>query len=219
VTARPGQPQRMVGASAEARFRRLPARRVLRPDRVRARLGGSAQRAFRTSPLLLQIGYFKAKRAFFVLSEQNVPAEDISFVLERYLPGSPVALRPLRQSEQYAQRTEIAGCFGYRLWSESDRQALVETATLLAKRDVTPSFILIEILGSLKTRKIVRPGYTTLQTVISDALAQERRRLAQLVEDGLAVDTQAALQALLVREETLSELAALKQDANISAIR
>jgi hypothetical protein len=162
---------------------------------------------------LLQIGYFKAKRAFFALSEENVPAEDISFVLERYLPGSPVALRPLRQSEQYAQRTEIAEFFSYRLWSESDRQALVETAALLAKRDVTPSFILIEILGFLKTRKIVRPGYTTLQTVISDALVRERRRLVQLVEEGLAADTHAALQALLVREEALSELAALKQDA------
>ena len=41
----------------------------------------------------------------------------------------------------------------------------------------------------------------------------ERRRLEHLVEDGLDEEARAALQGLLVREDTLSELAALKQDA------
>ena len=115
--------------------------------------------------------------------------------------------------EQYAQRTEIAKLFGYRLWSGTDRPALIETAALLARRDVTPTFVLIEVLAFLNARKIVRPGYTTLQTIISDALTAERGRLEQLIENGLDADTNAALRNLLVREETLSELAALKQDA------
>ena len=41
----------------------------------------------------------------------------------------------------------------------------------------------------------------------------ERRRLEHLVEGALDKVALAALQGLLVREETLSELAALKQDA------
>jgi hypothetical protein len=44
-------------------------------------------------------------------------------------------------------------------------------------------------------------------------LTAERRRLEHLVEDGLDEEARAALQGLLVREDTLSELAALKQDA------
>ena len=162
---------------------------------------------------LLQIGYFKAKRAFFNFDVPDVPAEDIEFLLERYFPEGTVALRPLRQDERYAQRAEIARLFGYRLWSEADRPALIEMAALLARRDVTPTFILIEVLGFLKARQIVRPGYTTLQTVISGVLVAERGRLAQLIEKGLDAGTRAALQDLLVREGTLSELAALKQDA------
>ena len=162
---------------------------------------------------LLQIGYFKAKQAFFNFDGPDVPAEDIEFLLERYFPGGTVALRPLRQDERYAQRAEIAKLFGYRLWSEADRPALIEMAALLARRDVTPTFILIEVLGFLKARQIVRPGYTTLQTVISGVLVAERGRLAQLIEKGLDAGTRAALQDLLVREGTLSELAALKQDA------
>jgi Domain of unknown function (DUF4158) len=64
---------------------------------------------------LLQIGYFKAKQAFFSFSTQHVPAEDIAFLLERYFPETAVALqslRPLRSSELYAQRTEVVDLFG-----------------------------------------------------------------------------------------------------------
>jgi len=162
---------------------------------------------------LLQMGYFKAKNAFFNLSAQAVPPEDVVFLVERYFPGSPVTLQPLTEYEQYTQRAEIAKLFGYRLWSGTDRPTLVETAALLTRRDVSPTFVLIEVLAFLKARKIVRPGYTTLQTIITDALTAERRRLEQLIEGGLDADTNVALRNLLVREDTLSELAALKQDA------
>ena len=91
-----------------------------------------------------------------------------------------MALGPLRRSERYAQRTEIADLFGYRIWSEADRPALIEMASLLAKRDVTPTFILIEILAFLKAQKIVRPGYSALQAIVSGVLVAERGRLAQL---------------------------------------
>jgi len=81
------------------------------------------------------------------------------------------------------------------------------------KRDVTPAFILSELIALLRQEKIVRPGYNTLQAVISEALAAERRRLSEIVEKALDRDAQAALQQLLVREETLSVLAEVKQDA------
>ncbi|MGF6980408.1 hypothetical protein QFZ94_008925 [Paraburkholderia sp. JPY465] len=54
---------------------------------------------------------------------------------------------------------------------------------------------------------------TTFQTIVSTALREERQRLAALVEAGVTDDVRAALQRLLVRDESLSELAAIKQDA------
>ncbi len=81
---------------------------------------------------------------------------------------------------------------------------------------MTPSFVGLELLGVLKDRKIVRPGYTTLQSVISTALTVERKRLDLLVETALDAQTVKALRDLLVREGTLAELAALaelKKDA------
>ena len=162
---------------------------------------------------LLQIGYFKAKQAFFRFSMQDVSPEDIAFLMQRYFPGITLASRPLPMKEYYIQRNDIAALFGYRLWSESDRGALLDKVTQLARRDVTPTFVLSELIGFLNIRKIVRPGYTTLQTIIGDALSAERRRLERLIGEALDEAARMDLQKLLVREDTLSELAAIKQDA------
>ena len=119
----------------------------------------------------------------------------------------------MSQYEYYAQRNEIINLFGYRLWSKTDRSIFVDRATQLARRDVTPTFILTELIAHLDRGKIVRPGYTTLQTIISDALTTERRRLEQLVDASLDNSARTDLQKLLLHEDTLSELAAIKQDA------
>ena len=69
---------------------------------------------------LLQIGYFKAKRAFFRFSWQDVPPADIAFLLEPLLPGNHAGTATDTRHEHYAQRDQIAGLFGYRLWAETD---------------------------------------------------------------------------------------------------
>jgi len=162
---------------------------------------------------LLQIGYFKAKQAFFRFSLQDVPQEDITFVMQRYFPGMTVAQQPLQMNEYYLQRNVIAELFGYRLWLESDVTTLLDKAIELTRHDVTPTFILTELIVFLNSQKIVRPGYTTLQTIIGDALTFERNRLEQLIDEIVKESGRTELKKLLIRENTLSELAAIKQDA------
>ena len=48
---------------------------------------------------LLQIGYFKAKQAFFQFTLEDVPPEDITFILQRYFPGQILTAFPLLISE------------------------------------------------------------------------------------------------------------------------
>jgi hypothetical protein len=162
---------------------------------------------------ILQIGYFKAKKALFKFRLADVPQEDIDFLMGRYFPDRAFRRGPVRQAEYYLQRTEILRLFGYRPWSQTFLPVLSERAAQQVRRDVTPGFILAELIALLGHQKIVRPGYNTLQAVISEALAAERRRLSEVVEKALDRDAKAALQQLLVREETLSELAQVKQDA------
>lgn len=68
------------------------------------------------------------------------------------------------------------------------------------------------MIAWLNEHKIVRSGYTTLPELISEALSAERQRLADLLAKALDDPTKAALAQLLVRDDTLSEMAALRQD-------
>jgi DNA invertase Pin-like site-specific DNA recombinase len=58
-------------------------------------------------------------------------------------------MQPLPAREYYAQRKEIAALFGYRLWSGEDLPTLLDKATMLARMDVTPAFLLAELMALL----------------------------------------------------------------------
>lgn len=160
----------------------------------------------------LQIGYFKAKHTFFRFSWEDAE-EDRAFILTRYFNGRAFVPLPITKHEHYAQLNLIVALFGFRSWSADFLPQLVQQAEQIVHRDVAPGFIVAELIAYLNEHKIVRPGYTTLQTLISEALSAERGRLSGLLAELLDEPVKAALAKLLVREDTLPGLAALKQDA------
>nr|QVQ61022.1 hypothetical protein MJEJOPCA_00030 [Escherichia sp.] len=81
------------------------------------------------------------------------------------------------------------------------------------RRDVTPNFVAAELIVWLNEHKIIRPSYTTLQALVSEVLSAERRRLGALLAQVLDEPAKTSLSQLSVRNDTLSQLAALKQDA------
>jgi hypothetical protein len=160
----------------------------------------------------LQIGYFKAKHAFFHFAWDDV-REDCDFILTRYFNDQDFEAQAVTKHERYAQCAMIAELFTYRLWSSDVLPNLAQRAAQIVRRDITPGFIVAELIAYFNEHKIIRPGYTTLQTIISEALSAERQRLGNLLADALDASGRDALAQLLVRDDTLSELAALKQDA------
>ena len=161
---------------------------------------------------VLQIGYFKAKHASFRFAWDEVE-DDCAFVLSRYFTDQLFERKRVTKHEHYTQRALIAELFAYHLWSAEFLPRLVQQSAQIVRRDVTPGFIVTELITWLNEHKIVRPGYTTLQGLISEALSAERRRLGALLTAELDDSAKAVLAQLLVRDDTLSELAALKQDA------
>ena len=161
---------------------------------------------------ILQIGYFKAKHAFFRFTWDEV-VDDCAFVLSRYFDGEPFARIAITTHEHYRQQARIATLFGYQPWAATVLPQLAQRAEQVVRRDVTPGFVAAELIVWLNEHTIIRPGYTTLQTVVSATLVAERRRLGSLLAAGLDETATAALGQLLVRDDTLSRLAALKQDA------
>ena len=161
---------------------------------------------------ILQIGYFKAKQTFFRFDWLDVE-DDVAFVLNRYCQGEAFERKAITDHEHYTQRRLIADLFGYRQWYGEFFPLLAKQAVQIARRDVTPGFVATELIVWLNKHKIVRPAYTTLQDLISAGLSTERRRLADLLAAALDDHAKAELAELIARDDTLSELAALRQDA------
>jgi hypothetical protein len=161
---------------------------------------------------VLQIGYFKARQSYFRFDWNEVD-DDGAFVLNHYFHDEAFERKPITKHEHYAQRGQIAELFGYRLWTADFLPQLGQQATLTARRDATPGFVAAELIVWLNEHKIIRPGYTTLQELVSETLSAERRRVGGLLAEAMDDAARAALAQLLVRDDTLSQLAALKQDA------
>ena len=161
----------------------------------------------------LQIGYFKAKQMFFRFSWDEAEQEDIDFVLQQYFDEKKLCKHLITKHEHYTQCNAIASLFGYQLWSKDFDPLLYQQAEIIIQRDVNPQFIVMELLVFLRERKIIRPRYTALQVIVSNILNKERVRLTNAMNELLGEKEKIALQKLLLEENTLSGLAALKQDA------
>jgi TnpA family transposase len=162
----------------------------------------------------LQIGYFKAKQTFFEFSWDDLPGKDLLFILEHYFPEVSWHPELISKHEYYLQRKIILQYFGYQNWDKNIHtpQILIHLGVAVCK-DATLEFILLEAIAWFRSHKILRPGYTTMQSIISKTLTLERSRLSKLINLQVEDNTQSTLNMLLATDTALSELSALKQDA------
>ena len=161
----------------------------------------------------LQTGYFKAKQWFFNFTWRTVPKKDLQFVIQHYFSGKHFTKRHITKYENYAQQTAIIELFNYKPWSKQLIKLLQQKTTQIIQQDISPSFIVTELVSFLKQQQIVRPKYTVFQTIVSEALATERNRLSKILTELLSDVDLNMMKTLLVKKDTLSSLAALKQDA------
>lgn len=160
----------------------------------------------------IQLGYFKAKHRFFAFEWDEVQ-EDARFVMQEYFPGQIFHFIPITKHQYYDHCHKIAVHFGYTLWSKDLIPVLSAQAEQILRRDMSPQFMVIELLAFMQEKKILRPGYTTLQGIISQVLNVERHRLGRILQEALTEENKCALQHLLLEKETetISGLADLKQ--------
>lgn len=99
-------------------------------------------------------------------------------MLSRYFQGEIFQPKTITKHEHYTQREQIANLFGYTMWAAD---FVPQLALPVARCDMMPGFIAAELVVWLKAHKIIRPGYSTLQELVSKALSAERRRLRDLL--------------------------------------
>jgi hypothetical protein len=162
--------------------------------------------------LILQLGYFKAKRQFFVYAREAV-TEDLEHILRRHFPTPEMAdIKGLSKPTRLEQQQVILKLFGYQLCDTAAKSELEQKAKRVAMLSTQPIFILREVLQYLTNQRIVAPGYTYLQDMVGRTVSGERRRITALLGQALTAAVEHQLEALLQADEGMYRISLLKHE-------
>jgi len=166
----------------------------------------------------LQLGYFKAKHLFFRIDLKEVQ-EDVAFIMKQYFSNQLFNAQAINKYQYYTQCRVITKYFNYKLWSSKFQSLLISQALETLRIDITPQFIALELLAFLREKMIMRPGYSSLQSIVSQAVNTERKRIGMLINQLLVKEDKLTLKALIQEEQVFSELANFKRDAKDFKLR
>lgn len=161
---------------------------------------------------ILQSGYFKAKKQFFVFSFSAV-SEEVAYIQRRYFPKvTKLSGLAISKPTRLAQQAQILQLYGYHTCSREWRQQLQEKASYLVTIYTKPVYVFKELLNFLEHNRIVIPGYSVMQLQVGKAMTGERRRLEKTVLKGIPEEQRLKLDKLLTAEESLYQLTLLKHE-------
>jgi TnpA family transposase len=160
---------------------------------------------------ILQLGYFKARRMFFIFHLKEV-TEDVRYVRDRYFPdfqdGYPTIAKGTRLKQQ-GLILELCNCRSWKAGAQKKLDAKARQAAIICAK---PIYVFRELIHYLANQRIVAPGYSTMQDTVGRALVHEERRLASVVQSHLTGSDAAVLNGLLEDSQGLYEITLLKRD-------
>ncbi|WP_440618015.1 DUF4158 domain-containing protein, partial [Cysteiniphilum sp. 6C5] len=160
---------------------------------------------------VLQVGYFRATRNFYAFDFNQVK-DDVNYIQNRYYPNSSKKIKAVNRNKHYATQRFIMQAYGYRRYDAKFELELTKQANRLSQRDLTPRFIFDELLHYCEQYQIVRPKYSTLQSIVSRAITREEKRLLTKLGNLLDKASRVTIDGLISNEKTISDLALLKKD-------
>jgi hypothetical protein len=160
---------------------------------------------------ILQLGYFKARRQFFVFNLKQVVA-DAQYIQRIYFPDVDLEDLDITTVTRLKQQSLILELFQYRVCDGEERERLRTKAQQVARISSRPIYVFRELLAYLSRERLVAPGYTVMQELIGDVLQREKERLIAVAQSHLTDSDLAALNNLLANPRGLYEITRLKRE-------
>ena len=162
---------------------------------------------------ILQAGYFKAKMMFFTFEFDEVE-DDVRHILQQHFPlyRGKRPVEAVAKQSRTMQQQRILGLYGYRTCDAAERESLIKKADQVVRISAKPIYLFQALIHYLETRRIVAPGYSFLQEIISQTMATERQRLTAILERALDQEAKTALRSLYTERESLYAITTLKHE-------
>jgi len=160
---------------------------------------------------ILQLGYFKARRQFFVFNLQQV-ADDARYVQRIYLPDDALVDLDITKVTRLKQQSLILDWLQYRVCGEEERRQMRMKAQQMAQISSRPIYVFRELMAYLTRQRLIAPGYTVMQEMIGDVLQREKERLIVIAKFHLTEDAVTAHNDLLANPRGLYEITRIKRE-------
>lgn len=161
---------------------------------------------------ILQLGYFKAKKMFFLPTYEEVK-EDISFITNKYFSQQPlITTIDIGKTTIWEQQQKILRLLKYEYFDDYWNTRLQEKTKQSVKISSKPEFLFKDIFHYLEKVQVVLPSYSTMQKIISKILVEEKQRLSEIADKLITNDVDTALEELLTKEDKSYLLTLLKKE-------
>ncbi|MBA3537627.1 MAG: DUF4158 domain-containing protein [Tatlockia sp.] len=160
---------------------------------------------------LLQIGYFRATRNFYKFTFQQVK-DDMLYIINQHFPGTKLFKKDIDINKHYAAQKMICDIYKSKRSDAKFIANLNGYAKRLTTRDLQPKFVFDELLEYCEQHQIIRPKYSTLQSIVSKAISREENRLTLKLERLLNKVEKTDLDSLLAKGDLFHNLTLLKKD-------
>ena len=161
---------------------------------------------------ILQLGYFKAKKMFFIFSQQEVK-EDIEYILQQYFPDTDESQKiEVSHTTRLTQQSRIMNLYNYKYCAEETKKNLQKKANYLATVCPKPIYILRELVTYLDNNRIIILGYSVMQIIVGKAVINERKRLVTLIKEHISKEIQLYLEKFFTAEQGRYEVTIIKKE-------
>lgn len=163
---------------------------------------------------ILQLGYFKAKFIFFDCAFSECQ-EDVAYILNQFFPGFALSEKSVSKRIQFSNYSRILKLFSYTFMNEKTTETLKQKSLELVRLCADPRYVFDNLFTLLNELRVVIPGYSTFQKIISQAFVLENQRLDFIIEQNLSSEIDQHIKTLLMNSdsEKLYGITVLKKDA------
>jgi hypothetical protein len=125
---------------------------------------------------ILYLGYFRISQYFFSFTLQGIK-ENVKFIVKTYFPGTTFSMKQISNRQYCTNLQTILKRHKMTLYSNSFHSSILDHLRSLVGQHAVLQYLFDSLLDYCHQHKVVRPAYSTLQTLISETLTTERLRI------------------------------------------
>ena len=165
---------------------------------------------------LLQLGYFKSTFQFYMFELKDV-VTDVKFILERYFEDIEIQNLKIDSNTRTGirQRNLIKNLLNFEKYNR-EKHNFDEFLLKICENDLDPKFIFQNLHKEFIERRIILPGYKTLQLLIGSAIKRYEDQLKSKLESLITPEDSKNIQEILnlsSKKTKISVLAFLRTPA------